>query len=177
MSTDCWNSASNLRELDWQLSTTMSSMADSVSMPGRRNGVPMHSFADFMRYGNPSLDRGAPIHEWWCRLLDSNKRNEHLNNSSPEWLWMYFHDLALRSRLDTMSTVDYFIVLMWPVMISLILSLDTFDCSGESPCTTKVGRIFSRNGTFICDVDSTCVSQRGIQREFQTWRESTNGQR
>ena len=79
MSTDCWNSASNLRELDWQLSTTMSSMADSVNMPGRRNGVPMRSFADTMRYGNPSLDRGVPIHEWWCRLLDSNKRNEHLN--------------------------------------------------------------------------------------------------
>ena len=98
-------------------------------------------------------------------------------DSSHKWLWMYFHNPALRSRLDTMSTVDNFIVLMWPVMISLILSLDTFDCSGESPCTTKVGRIFSRNGTFICDVDSTCVSQRGIQREFQTWRESTNGLR
>ena len=63
MSTDRSNSASNLRELDRQLSTTMSSMADSVNMPGRRNGVPMCSFADTMRCGNPSLDRGAPIHE------------------------------------------------------------------------------------------------------------------
>jgi hypothetical protein len=62
-------------------------------------------------------------------------------------------------------------------MISLILSLDTFDCSGESPCTTKVGRISSRYGAFICDVCSTCVSQRGIRREFQTWPESTNGRR
>jgi hypothetical protein len=33
-------------------------------------------------------------------------------DSSPEWLWMYFHDPTLRSRLDTMSTLDIFIVLM-----------------------------------------------------------------
>jgi hypothetical protein len=98
-------------------------------------------------------------------------------DSSPKWLWMYFHDPTLGSRLDTMSTVDIFIVFMWPVMISLILSSDTFDCSGESPCTTKVGRISSRYGAFICDVGSTCVSQRGIQREWRkTWHESTNGQ-
>ncbi len=75
-----------------------------------------------------------------------------------------------------MSTLDIFIDFMWLVMISLILSSDTFDCSRESPCSTKVGRISSRYGVFICNVCSTCVSQRGIRREFQTWPESTNGQ-
>ena len=55
-------------------------------------------------------------------------------------------------------------------MISLILSSDTFDCSGESPCTTKVGYISSRYGAFICNVGSTCVSQRRIRREFKTWQ-------
>ena len=76
-----------------------------------------------------------------------------------------------------MSTLDIFIDFMWPVMISLILSSDLFDCSGESPCTTKVGYISLRYGAFICDVCSTCVSQRGIRREFQTWPKSTNGRR
>jgi hypothetical protein len=53
ISIDCWNSASTLWELDWKLSTPISSMADSVNMPGRRNVVPMRSFADTMKCGNP----------------------------------------------------------------------------------------------------------------------------
>ena len=76
-----------------------------------------------------------------------------------------------------MSTLDIFIDFMWPVMISLILSSDNFDCNGESPWTTKVGYISLRYGAFICDVYSTCISQRGIRREFQTWPKFTNGRR
>ena len=54
ISIDCWNSASTLWELDWKLSTPISSMADSVNIPGRRNVVPMCSFSDTMKCGNPS---------------------------------------------------------------------------------------------------------------------------
>ena len=78
MSTDCWNSASNLWELDQKLSTTMSSMADSVNMPGRRNGVPMRSFADTMRCGNPSLEGSA---DSWVMISIAwlKQEYEHLN--------------------------------------------------------------------------------------------------
>ena len=103
MSIDCWYSASTLWELDQKLSTTISSMADSVNMPGRRNVVPMRSFADTMKCGNPSWNRGAPIHEWWCWLLDSEKRDEHLietllpndygcNSTTRQWGVGYHHE-------------------------------------------------------------------------------------